>query len=248
MTLRGTILIVEDEPGLRLTLEEMLTNDGHTVATVANGHNALELIRTEPFDLVLLDIQLGDMEGTDVLAALQEETPQTLAIMLTAYASLETAVASLRYGAHDYLYKPFSREKLQKSIERALCKLKQRNENHENLPAGSTPVPIIMEEKGRFMHYKSLIVDNSHRIIILESHLLELSPTEFELMAYMIQEAPRPISPQELVSKVHGYELEAWQASETVRSHIYHIRQKIKKTTGRTDVIRTIRSVGYAIP
>ena len=92
-----------------------------------------------------------------------------------------------------------------------------------------------------------MIIDFSRHVITLDGHLLELSPTEFDLLAYLISEAPRVVSPQELVHEVQGYESEPWEASETVRQHIRRLRQKIKSITGYTDIILTRRGVGYTI-
>ncbi len=271
MVQNARILVVDDDPSLRLTMEEILTRDGHAVTTVDSGQAALELITTQTFDLALVDLKLGDMEGTDVLAALQQQSPDTVPIMLTGHASLETAVEALRHGAHDYLFKPYQVLELRESIRRGLLKHRQqRQQRHllhqleehlssklEDIRAiigdpeaeGSPgqPAPELEQEQARFLQRGSLIVDFLRHVITLDGHLLELSPTEFGLLAYMVSEAPRAIPPQELVCQVQGYESEEWEASETMRSHVYHIRQKIKKATGRTDVIRTVRGVGYSI-
>ena len=74
-----------------------------------------------------------------------------------------------------------------------------------------------------------------------------MSPTEFGLLAYLVSQAPRVISAQELAHEVQGYDIESWQANDTVRYHIYRIRQKVQAATSRADLIRTVRGVGYAI-
>ncbi len=106
--------------------------------------------------------------------------------------------------------------------------------------------PQPAEEK-RFLQYGNLIVDLTRHVITMEAKLLELSPTEFDVLAYLISEAPRVISPQELLREAQGYAAEAWEARDIVRYHIYRIRQKIKDATGHTDVIRTVRGVGYTV-
>jgi DNA-binding response OmpR family regulator len=84
-------------------------------------------------------------------------------------------------------------------------------------------------------------------LITLDNQLLDLSPTEFELLAYLIEAAPRVVTPQELVSEVPGYDSKPWEASQLVRQYVYRLRQKIKEATGRSDIIITARGVGYAI-
>ena len=90
-------------------------------------------------------------------------------------------------------------------------------------------------------------MDFMRHVITLDGHLLELSPTEFDLLAHLVSEAPRVVSPQELVREAQGYESEPWEARDLVRYHIYRVRRKIKATTGRADVIHTVRGVGYTV-
>ena len=272
------ILVMDDEVGIRLFLEETLTGDGHEVIAAGSGEQALSLIDSHTFDLALLDLNLPGIGGMDVLLTLREKAPKTVVIILTAHATLETAVEALRQGAHDYLFKPCKTVQLRESIRKGLLKrqqaLSQQNVLHqleqhlsnsledlrasleqstievspaapENFPKVELPEPL--EDSGRFLQRGELIIDFSRHLITLAGHLLELSPTEFDLLAYLTSEAPRVISPQELVREVQGYESEPWEASETVRQHIRRLRQKIKKATGYTDIVDTRRGVGYTI-
>ncbi len=268
------ILVVDDEAGIRFFLEETLTRDGHRVVTVESGEAALALLTTQEFDLALLDLKLKDLSGMDVLAALRQRWPDTAVIVLTAHASLETAVEALRQGAHDYLFKPCKTVELRESVRTGLLKrqreLRQREllaqlerslaSNLEELRATvvaqttgertTAPAPAAGEppgEQARFLHRGGLIVDFMRHVITLDGHLLELSPTEFDLLAYLVSEAPRVVSPLELVREVRGYKAETWEARDLIRGHVHHIRRKMKKATGRDDVIRTVRGVGYTI-
>ena len=280
MNARAKILVIDDEPGIRFFLEELLTSDGHQVVAVESATAALRCLTAAEFDLALVDLRLKDIGGMEVLATLRQLSPDTVVIVLTGHASLETAVEALRQGAHDYLFKPCKTVELRDSIRRGLVKrqqkarqrgLLQQVEQHlftslQDLRATivaepSTPSsPLSLEqstslllndepagEGDRFLQRDGLIVDLTRHVITLEGNLLELSPTEFDLLAHLISEAPRVVRPQELVREVQGYETEQWEASETVRYHIYRIRQKIKAATGRRDVIQTVRGVGYLI-
>ncbi len=118
-------------------------------------------------------------------------------------------------------------------------------------PRGAAQAAALVDpqpaEEKRFLQYGSLIVDSTRHVITMEAKLLELSPTEFDVLAYLISEAPRVISPQELLREAQGYAAEVWEARDIVRYHIYRIRQKVKDATGHTDVIRTVRGVGYTV-
>jgi len=265
MTEPATILIIDDEPGIRFALKEALTRDGHHVVAVDSGEAALEQLTRHEFDLALIDLKLSGISGMELLSILRARWPDTVAIVLTAYASLETAVEALRQGAHDYLFKPCKTIEIRESVRSGLLKRQERKRQQQMAAylersladlrdiVGSptiepSPPPLhTAAQQARFVQRGDLIVDLTRHVITLEGRLLELSPTEFNLLAYLASEAPRVLTPQELIREVQGYESEPWEASDTVRSHIYRIRRKIKEATGRTDIIRTVRGTGYTI-
>jgi len=114
------ILIVDDELSMREFLEVLLNRDGYRVTCAENGGKALDLIAQDQFDLLLLDIRLGDMTGIEVLKAAKTQNPQTIVIMISAYASAETAVEAMNEGAYDYVPKPFDKDELRQTVARAL--------------------------------------------------------------------------------------------------------------------------------
>ncbi|MBN1955388.1 MAG: response regulator transcription factor [Anaerolineae bacterium] len=263
MDLAAKILVVDDDPAIRFYLEEVLERDGHRVVAVDSGEAALEKIGRQEFDLALIDLKMGKVGGLDVLQALAQQAPETVVIILTGHASLETAVHVLRHGAHDYLFKPCRTVELRGSVQRGLLKrrrLLQQRALLEHLGGGAQEygtaaghvsamldAPPVTEAQARFIQQGSLIVDLMRHVATLEGQLLDLSPTEFDLLSYMAGEAPRVLSPQELVREVQGYESDPREAGDLVRYHIYRLRRKIKKITGRADIIRTVRRVGYTL-
>ena len=250
------ILVVDDEPTIRFYLREVLVRDGYQVVTAESGEAALEWIERDTFDLVLLDLRMSGIDGLQVLQILRQQCPETSVIMLTAHASLESAVEALRHGAHDYLFKPCKTVELRESVHRGLAKTQNARRRRALLAqmgsasGGSNTTSSGEEEPSetaRFLRRGGLIVDLMRHVITLDGHLLELSPTEFDLLAYMVSECPRVTSPKELVREVQGYECDLAEARDVVRYHIYRIRRKIEQTTDRSDVIRTVRGVGYTI-
>jgi DNA-binding response OmpR family regulator len=250
MHLQASILVVDDDPAIRFFLAEILSNDGHQVTAVASGEAALVQIVQHEFDLALLDLKLNGVGGIAVLAALRQRWPDTVVIILTAHASLDTAVEALRQGAHDYLLKPCKAADLRASIVRGLFKREQavqergRVTQEANLPAAGHPWPAT---DGRFWKQGGLVVDFTRRLVVLNGNLLELSPTEFDLLAYLANEMPRIVPAQELVRAVQEYEADPDQASNLIRYHIYHIRRKIKEAAGDPNLIQTKRSIGYSL-
>lgn len=275
--LSGKILIVDDENSIRFFLQELLERDGHDVTAVASGEQALEQIAKKTFDLALVDLKLQDISGTEVLRVLSQESPDTVVIMLTGQASLESAVEALRQGAHDYLFKPCKADEIRESIQTGLHNRRQRirqrqllRQLEQNLSntlrdiqvtratiesSEETPPPPTQpqataakpQQPETILEKEGLRIDLAQHLITLEGERLHLSPTEFDVLAYLISESPRVISPEELMREVQGYESEPWEANDTIRYHIYRIRKKIREMTGEENIIKTVRGIGYAV-
>ena len=246
----STILIVDDEEGIRYFLERFLTREGYQVTTASSGEAALARLVSTEFDLVLLDLKMKGIGGLDVLADLHQRWPATSVIILTAHASLESAVEALRRWAHDYLFKPCRTIDLRESVRAGLIKRREQLQLRQLTASSSASeppsVPIEPASANRFLQHSGLIVDPIRHMVTPDGALLELSPTEFDLLAYLVNEVPRVVPPQELIREVQGYTSDAAEAAETIRSHIYHIRRKMQTTASRS-VIVTVRGIGYTL-
>jgi DNA-binding response OmpR family regulator len=247
MSADATILIVDDEVAVLHFFERILRHEGYAVVTAASGEAALRAIAEQKFDLALLDLKLKDMSGLDVLEQLRQRRPTTITIIITAHGSLETSIKALRQGVHDYLLKPCSADELRQSVQAGLLKHRQptvstadRSEAvfTERLTGGNDRSPAT--------HVHGLMVDSIRHVISLDEVVLDLSPVEFHIVSFLLDEAPRVVSPEEIARVVQGYQEVPLEARDTIRSHIYHIRTKLKAVAGR-DIIRTVRGVGYAV-
>ncbi len=125
----GKILVVDDERGMREFLTIMLQKDGHDVSSASTGREAVEYIGQKMFDIVISDLKMPQIDGIDVLKAVKESAPETVVIMITAYASAETAVEAMKQGAYDYITKPFKIEEIKLIVRNALEKRRLREEN-----------------------------------------------------------------------------------------------------------------------
>jgi response regulator RpfG family c-di-GMP phosphodiesterase len=136
---RGRVLVVDDDPGVRRFLVEALTEAGHSVAAAEDGERAIEIFRSHPCDVVVSDVRMGRVSGLDVLRAVKEHSPTTEVIILTAHATLDTAVTAMRHGAYDLITKPLADlETLDRLVRRALEKQRLSVENRllvDNLQA-----------------------------------------------------------------------------------------------------------------
>ncbi|MBN2385335.1 response regulator [bacterium] len=132
MSESGRILIVDDEDSIRESLAQILHKCGHSIVTCHNGPEALQHVRHEDFDLVITDLKMEGMDGINVLERIKMLKPEILVIIMTGYASLDSAIASIRKGAFDYLIKPFQVESLKLLISRSI-EMKRLTENNTNL-------------------------------------------------------------------------------------------------------------------
>ena len=265
MDAMNTLLIVDDETAVQHFFERVLQRDGFQVAVASDGETALRLIAAREFDLVLLDLQLKGIGGLDVLAELRRQWPATPVIIITAHASLDTAIKALRQGAHDYLIKPCRVDDLRASIQAGLLKRQQDLQRRESSASGDSapsiepdlqaPRPVSVPSSGQLARpivqnqstpSKGLSIDSIRHAVTLDTSRLELSPIEFAIVTYLVNESPRVVSAKELAREVQGYISVPEESRDTIRSHIYHIRAKMKSAAER-DVIRTVRGVGYAI-
>lgn len=142
------ILLVDDEPLIRRFLSEALQRTHYDVKIAENGKQALSLLKTETFDLVITDMKMPDCSGLDVLKKVMETTPQTLVIVMTAYGSVENAVEAMRIGAFHYLLKPFTFETLEALLEKASSHLSLVQENtflRKEVEKSSDKFPLICE-------------------------------------------------------------------------------------------------------
>lgn len=168
------ILIVDDEDIARLTLAEILRLEGYEIKSVSNGEAAVEALRCEPFDVMVLDLKMTGMSGMDVLRAIVDSLPDLSVIVLTAYGTIETAIQAIRYRVHDYLLKPVLPEQVLESIENALAKKQPfRPAIHE--------LPKPYQSKVDMLPGGALLAWDK-RQISWEKGELSLTPTEARLL------------------------------------------------------------------
>ena len=164
------ILVVEDENGMREILELMLTRMNYRVLTAPNGKSALALLGKERFDLLLCDIRLGDITGLEVLKVARQKDPATVVIMISAYATTETAVEAMNLGAYDYVPKPFNMEELQETIRKAL-----------DLKTLEAEKQRLYDELQKTVHF-GRIVGNSPQMMHVYKLIRQVAPTRTNIM------------------------------------------------------------------
>jgi two-component system, OmpR family, alkaline phosphatase synthesis response regulator PhoP len=221
------ILLVEDEPGLVLTLTDRLANEGFAVETARDGEAGLRRATGESFDLIILDVMLPRKNGFDVCRDLRQQGVETPVIMLTARGQVVDKVVGLKLGADDYVTKPFEMMELLARIEALLRRAPAR----AAAPSSET------------YQFGPVEVDFRKAEVKREGRLMELSAREFQLLRYFIEHRGNAITRDELLNEVWGYN--AMPSTRTVDVHVAWLRQKLEPNPRHPQYILTVHGLGY---
>jgi len=214
------VLLIEDDSTLAEALAQTLKGEGFAVNHLGYGKLAIEAIKTDLPDIVILDLGLPDIDGTDVLRAIRKISVDLPVLVLTARTSLEDKVNGLDLGADDYLAKPFEVAELMARLrvfERRASTLK-----HSGLSIGDVTIDSI-----------------GHRVLVA-NETIELSRREFMLLKALMENAGRVQTRDGLESKLYSWGEEV--ASNTIEVHIHHLRKKLPN-----NFIQTLRGIGYIV-
>ena len=224
---QAKILVVDDEETIRLTVSAALTRRGFETTTAEDSKQALGVLDQTQFDLAVLDLKLpGSMDGIGLLMEIRARSPETIVMMISAHATLDSAIAALRHGAFDYLLKPFTMEQVVERVEQALSK---RCETAQPSPGHSLGIQI----------------NRQHRSVLYDGISVLLSVTEFDILAYLIDHSDRIVTSSELMHAVAGYNMDERDARRIVRVHVQRIRQKLGDDPENPRHIQNVRSKGY---
>lgn len=225
-TKRHKILVVDDEERMVRFIRINLEHDGFIVVEAFNGRQALQRLRDQTPDLVLLDVMMPDLNGFEVLEMIREISSVPV-IMLTAKGEEDDRVRGLELGADDYITKPFSQRELVSRIRAVLRRVEG--------VSGSMHGLIEVDER--------LKIDFDRREVWLEGKIVKLRPTEYRLLYHLVQNAGWVVTHDQLLAKVWGYEYR--DEPHYVRLYINYLRQKLEKDPANPKYILTERGVGY---
>jgi two-component system, OmpR family, alkaline phosphatase synthesis response regulator PhoP len=221
------ILLVEDEPGLVLTLTDRLTKEGYTVRSANDGPSGFKLATTESFDLLILDVMLPHSSGLDVCRDLRQRGVKTPILMLTAKSQVVDKVVGLKLGADDYLTKPFEMMELLARVEALLRRAPRRS---------------AQTNEGSY-EFGPIRVDFRSTEVFRDGRAVDLSAREFKLLCYFIEHRGATISRDELLNAVWGYD--AMPFTRTVDVHVAWLRQKLEPNPRHPQYILTVHGMGY---
>jgi DNA-binding response OmpR family regulator len=222
-----TILIIEDEASIAAAVAARLRSEGFSVEVAADGPIGVERCRELQPDLVVLDLMLPGLDGLEVCEHIQAERPVPV-LMLTARDSEQDLVVGLGVGADDYMTKPFSTRELVARVHALL-----RRVDRDRVDGGETVSPGPIE-------VGDVVLDPATRRVTRAGEVVHLTPTEFDLFAFLAAAPDRVFTRDELLGEVWGYEVAS--GGRAVDSHVRAVRQKLGN-----NLIRTVHGVGYAL-
>lgn len=257
MSFSASILVVEDDAATRASLAAILDRAGYAVQTAADGHEALSLIELDrcAYDVVVSDIFLGEVDGIALLKAVRALPDPPAVILFTGYSTIQSAVAALRAGAHDYLFKPYRPEELLESVSRAIA---SRRLEHERAAALRTIVdglrrlessdasaarPPASAAGERYLQRGDLVFDRYTRTLTRGDRPLRLTPTEYMLLLALAESDGSVCTYGQLVQRIYGFdEADERRARLLLKGHVHNLRLKI----GPERII-SVRGAGYRL-
>ncbi len=254
------VLVVDDEANLRQSLARILHQMGCEVTTAADGAQALQRLDT-PYDLVYLDIRLPGMDGLQVLRQIHDRYPQLAVVLLTAYASIKSAVEAVRLGATDYLIKPINPEVLiartrtiladqavqrrRREIQEQIDALQAELKTLDQIPVA--PQALVPPPDDRFLKRGTLILDLHTRRATYADRVVTLPPTAFDYLVVLARHAPDVVPYQTLVVEAQGYQTDLRQAQELTKWHIHMLREALERESAGLCHLLTVRGNGYRL-
>lgn len=221
------LLIVEDDRNTREFIERALRESGYTVDATGNGRDGLFMATTEPFDLVLLDRMLPQVDGLTVLRTLRASKIATPVLILSALGDVDDRVAGLRAGGDDYLIKPFALSELLARVEALLRR-----------PRGDTPAQDTL------LKVQDLELDRLKRSVRRGERRIDLQPKEFQLLEYLMRHADQVVTRTMLLEGVWDYHFDP--KTNVIDVHVSNLRNKIDRGEDQS-LIHTVRGVGYRL-
>jgi len=225
------VLVVDDEVEIVRVLQAYLVQAGYTVFTAFDGLTALSVLRQERPSVVILDLMLPDRDGLDITRFIRGEASlaRTHILMLTARVDDKDKVVGLEVGADDYVTKPFNPREIVARV-RAVFRRTQIDETHAS---------------EQILRYEKLFVDVARHVVSLDDEVIDLTPTEFNLLLTLMRRPGVPFSRADLVQRKLGYDVESLE--RTLDSHVRNLRRKIEPDSNNPLYIQTVYGVGYRL-
>ena len=272
---RTSVLVVDNEEAVRTMLQVALAREEYDVVSAVSAEDALRKLGVLTFEVVITDLRFHGVDGVHLLREIQRRWPDTITIVLTDCPGLESAVAALRAGAHDYLVKPCPPSEIRRSVQEGIAKRRGLARRLELMQAlekqlidglrairGVAPLvhgvtgelPLLPQagqlkepRQAHILRAGSFIIDYDQHEALLGDISLELTPIEFDILCILAERAPTVLSPQEIARRVFDYDVNEPEARELVRWHVHHLRRKLEIDPDQPHMLKNVRGIGYKL-
>jgi DNA-binding response OmpR family regulator len=260
-----SILIIDDEPNLRRSLSLILQREGYVITTASNAAEAIHLLQAGAYDLTFLDIKLPDQNGIQLLPQLRELYPDMPILILTAHATLDTAIGAVRLGARDYLLKPIEPQNILTRVAEILKEARPRRRreitnqlqslvaelqsiNSKKAPAAVTESAPSVSDPARYIKCGPLVLDRHTHSVQYQQDTISLPPSTFDYLVTLARHSPNPVTYEKLVQESQGYQhLSRAESREIARWQMHEIRRLLEPDPRHPQLIITVRDLGYRL-
>lgn len=251
---KANILVVDDEATIRNFIVRVLEREGYRVASAADGQAAYEQLQATHFDVLLSDIKMNYMDGVSLLRMVKRSQPDLAVILFTGHATVQTAVEALRNGAFEYLLKPVKNQHIVETVERAL-QYQTSEQRRDRLESIASQI-IDAFEPGHAQAIapaKDIAIVGPLRLELSafqsyrDDEQLPLTPTEFRLLATLVQQPGRVFDYVTLVEEACGYTCSRSEARQIIGTHVLNLRNKLNIEVDNAGYVASVRGVGYRI-
>jgi DNA-binding response OmpR family regulator len=260
----NTILVVDDEANLRQTLTAILQRAGYQVSAAANAQEARQFLRAGAYGLVFLDLKMPGIDGLTLLPEFRQQYPDMPILILTAHATIDSAIKAVREGARDYLIKPMDPDDLLARVKDILHEQRQPQRRRElvsqiqellgelhqiegTAAANASPAAPQGADPARYLRLGSLTLDMHTQCVLLNNQEINIPPSSFDYLMILVRHSPNPVPFEILVKEAQGYALSRSEAREMARGHIHELRKAIEPDSSHPHFIITVRDVGYRL-
>ena len=263
MTPQNSILIVDDDNYLRMTLSFILKKENYRVETVTNAAQALNCLSLHEYDLMFLDLNMPGMSGIDLLVDVHRHYPQLPVLILTAHAELESAIQAVRLGARDYLIKPVEPKLIITRVAEILAESEQPARKKEIVSQlqrllaewqtinseDGTATGIILQpaDLARFLKKGNFDLDLDAHQAALDGRYIPVTGIYFDYLATLLRHAPKVVAYKTLVKESQGYDATIQEAKDLTRWRIHELRKLIEADPQHPQYILTVRGIGYRL-
>jgi DNA-binding response OmpR family regulator len=265
MAQQKAILVVDDDKQLRLTLSLILQKEGYEAETAENAEDALQRLKTRTYNLMFVDLNMPGMSGIDLLVEAHRTYPHMPVLILTAHATMETAIDAVRLGARDYMIKPFEPKLIVARVAEILAEDEQPARKKELVGqiqsllaelqqiegADVTPTSALAAlpptDPSRFLHKGPFTLDLHARHVALNEKYLPATGIYFDYLTILLRHAPKTVSYKTLVKEAQGFDVTLTEARDLARWRIHELRKVVEPDFQDPQYILTVRGEGYRL-